>query len=140
MHTTNVVTDKSWYIEKGDVVAFTRPESEAVQYMDILGPDCEIKQNLQVKPRNWIPKSANITPIEVNETFTCIENTVNGEDSLLTLIDLHTRRKNTNKNSGNSLKSLKTDMKEEDIADSVVDVKTDNTPKQHENEENSHES
>ena len=136
MHITNVRTDKSWYIKKGDVVAFTRPESEAVQYMDVLGPDCEIKQNLQVKPRNWIPKSVNITPIEVNETFTCIKNTVNGEDSLLTLIDLHTRRKTTKENSRNLLKSRKTDVKGEDIADSVVDVKTDNTLKQRENEEN----
>ena len=64
MHITNVGTDKSWYIKKGDVVAFARPKLDAVQYMDILGPECEIKQNLQVKPRNLIPKSANIAPIE----------------------------------------------------------------------------
>ena len=52
MHITNVGTDKSWYIKKADVVAFTRPESDAVQYMDILGPEHEIKQNIQVKPIN----------------------------------------------------------------------------------------
>ena len=115
MHITNVGTDKSWYIKKGDVVAFTRPESDVVQYMDVLGPEHEIKQNLQVKPRNWIPKSANITPIEVNETFTCMENTINGEDSLLNLIDLHTRRKTIKENSGNSLKLCKTDAKEEEL-------------------------
>ena len=140
MHITNVRTDKAWYIKKGDVVAFAQPESDAVQYMDVLGPECEIKQNLQVKPRNWIPKSANITPIEINETFTCMENTINGEDSLLTSIDLHTRRKIVNDNSENSLKLCKTDAKEEEITESVADVKTDSTPKQHENDENSRES
>ena len=141
MHITNVGTDKSWYIKKGDVVAFAQPESDAVQYMDVLGPEHEIKQNLQVKPRNWIPKSANITPIEVNETFTRMENTNNGEDSLLTLIDLHTRRKTIKDNSENLLKLHKTDAKEEEIAESVADVKlklkTENTLKQCENKENS---
>ena len=34
MHITNVGTDKSWYIKKGDVVAFARPKSDTVQYMD----------------------------------------------------------------------------------------------------------
>ena len=48
--------------------------------MDVLGPKHEIKQNLQVKPRNWIPKSANVMLIEVNKTFTRIENMINGED------------------------------------------------------------
>ena len=110
MHITNVGTDKSWYIKKGDVVSFAQPESDSVQYMDVLGPEREIKQNLQVRPRNWIPKSANIAPIEVNETFTCMENTINGENNLLTLIDLHTRRKTIEENSKNSLKSCKTDM------------------------------
>ena len=52
MHITNVGADKSWYIKKGDIVAFARPESEAVQYLDVLGPECEIKQNIQVRPRN----------------------------------------------------------------------------------------
>ena len=61
--------------------------------MDVLGTEHEIKQNLQVRPRNWIPKSANIALIEINETFTHMENTVNGEENFLTLIDLHTRRK-----------------------------------------------
>ena len=93
MHIMNVGTDKSWYIKKGDVVAFAQPKSDSVQYMDILGPERKIKQNLQGRPRNWIPKSANIAPIEVNKTFTCMEKTVNGEENLLTLIDLHTRRK-----------------------------------------------
>ena len=83
--------------------------------MDVLGPEREIKQNLQVRPRNWIPKSANIAPIEVNETFTCMENTINGEDNLLTLIDLHTRRKMIEENSKNSLKSCKTDMEEGEV-------------------------
>ena len=140
MHITNVGTGKLWYIKKGDVVAFARPESDTVQYMDVLGPEHEIKQLLQVKPRNWIPKSVNITPIEVNETFTCMENTVNGEDSLLTLIDLHTRRKTIKENSENLLKSRKTDVKEEEIAETVADAKTESTPKQCENEENSRES
>ena len=52
MHITNVGADKLWYIKKGDIVAFVRPESEAVQYLDILRPEWEIKQNLQVRPRN----------------------------------------------------------------------------------------
>ena len=52
MHITNVGADKSWYIKKGDIVAFASPESKTVQYMDVLGPECEIKQNLQVRPRN----------------------------------------------------------------------------------------
>ena len=108
--------------------------------MDVLGPECEIKQNLQVKPRNWIPKSMNITPIEVNKTFTRMENTINGEDSLLTLIDLHTRRKNVKENSENSLKSHTMNPKGEEVAESVVDVKIDSIPKQGENEENSCES
>ena len=73
MHITNVGADKSWYIKKGDVVAFAQSESETVRYMDVLGPEREIKQNLQVKPRNWIPKSANVPPIEIHETFTNIE-------------------------------------------------------------------
>ena len=34
MHITNVGADKSWYIKKGDVVGFARPELETVQYMD----------------------------------------------------------------------------------------------------------
>ena len=133
-------TDKAWYIKKGDVVAFARPESDAVQYMDVLGPECEIKQNLQVKPRNWIPKSANIMPIEVNENFTRIENTINGEDRLLTLIDLHTKRKTVKENSRNSLKLLKTDVEEEEVTEPVANVRTENTLNQHENKENSRES
>ena len=108
--------------------------------MDVLGPEHEIKQNLQVKPRNFISKSANITPIEVNKTFTRMENTINGEDSLLTLIDLHTRRKNVKENSENSLKLHTTNVKGEEVAESVTEVKIDSTPKQCENEENSRES
>ena len=69
MHITNVGMDKSWYIKKGDVVAFARSELETVQYMDVLGLELEIKQNLQVKPRNWIPKSANVPTIEIHENI-----------------------------------------------------------------------
>ena len=108
--------------------------------MDIWGPEHETKQNLQVRPRNWLPKSANIAPIEVSETFTHIENTINGEDSLLTLIDLHTRRKKIEENSKNLLKSHKTDVEEEEVTGSVADVRTESTSIQHENEENLHES
>ena len=140
MHITNVGTDKSWYIKKGDVVAFARPESDSVQYMDVLGPEHEIKQNLQVRPRNWIPKSVNIAPIEVSKTFTCKENTINGEDSSLTLIDLHTRRKKIEENSKNSLKLHKTDAEEEEVTGPGVYVKTESTLNQHKNEENSRES
>ena len=140
MHIMNVGTDKSWYIKKGDVVAFAQPESDSVQYMDVLEPECEIKQNLQVRPRNWIPKSANIALKEVNETFTHMENTINGEDSLLTLIDLHTRRKKIEENSKNSLKLHKTDAEEEEVTGPGFYVKTESTLKQREKEENSHES
>ena len=111
--------------------------------MDVLGPEHETKQHLQVKPRNWIPKSANIMPIEVNETFTHMENTINGKDSLLTLIDLHTRRKAIKENSENSLKSCKTDVKEGEIAESMASAKlkfkTESALKQCENKENLHE-
>ena len=108
--------------------------------MDVLGPECEIKQNFQVRPRNWIPKSANIAPIEINKTFTHMENTVNGEDNLLTLIDLHTGGKKTEENSENSLKSHKTDVEGEQVTGSGSYVKTESTLNQHENEEKSHES
>ena len=136
MHIMNVRTDKAWYIKKGDVVAFAPPESGAVQYMDVLGPKHEIKQNLQVRPRNCIPNSANIAPIEVSETFIRMENTINGEDNLLTLIDLHTRRKKVEANSENLLKSCKNDVEEEEITGSVADVRTESTSNQYENEEN----
>ena len=52
IHITNVGADKSWYIKKGDIVAFAQSESEVVLHMDVLGLEPEIKQNLQVKPRN----------------------------------------------------------------------------------------
>ena len=104
--------------------------------MDVLGPEHDIKQHLQVKPRNWIPKSTNVIPIEVNKTFTCMENTVNGEDSLLTLIDWHTRRKTIKGNSENSLQSCRNESKEEGTAESVTNAKTESTLKQCENEEN----
>ena len=136
MHIMNVGTDQLWYIKKGDVVAFAQLKSDSVQYMDILGPEREIKQNLQVRPRNWIPKSANIALIEVNKTFTRMENTINGEDSLLTLIDLHTRRKKAEENSKNSLNSCKTDAEEEEVTGPGVNVKTESMLNQHENEEN----
>ena len=110
MHITNVGADKSWYIKKGDVVAFARFESEMVQYMDVLGPEHEIKQHLQVKPRNWISKSANVPPIEIHETFANIEDTINSEHGLLNLIDLHTKRKSAEENSENSFKPCKTDV------------------------------
>ena len=64
-----------------------------------------------------------------------MENTINGEDSLLTLIDLQTRRKKVEENSKNSLKSCKTDV-EEEVTGSGADVKTENTSNQQENEEN----
>ena len=108
--------------------------------MDVLGPEHEIKQNLQVRPRKWIPKSANIALIEVNETFTCMENTINGEDNLLTLIDLHTRRKTIEENSKNSLKLCKIDTEEEEVTRPGSYVETESMLNQHENEENSHES
>ena len=108
--------------------------------MVVLGPEHEIRQHLQVKPRNSKTKSVNITPNEVNKTFTCMENTVNGEDSLLTLIDLQTRRKTIKENSGNLLKLCRNESKEEGTAESVTNAKTESTPKQCENEKNSRES
>ena len=140
MHITNGGTDKSWYIKKRDVVAFAQPKSDSVQYMDVLGPEHEIKQNLQVRPRNSIPKSAKIALIEVNKTFTHMENTINGEDSLLALIDLHTRRKKIEENSENLLKSCKTDAEEEAVIGPGSYVKAESMLNQHENEENSCES
>ena len=116
MHITNVGADKSWYIKKGDIVAFARPESETVQYMDILGPECEIKQNLQVRPRNWISKSTSVSPIEVQETFINIEDTIKGEHNLLNLVNLQTKRKTVEENNENSLESLKTDVEQKEIA------------------------
>ena len=76
MHIKNVGTQKLWYIKKGDIVAFAQPEADTVQYMDVLEPEHEIMQHLQVRPRNWIPKTSNVTPIEVSETFTQKGNTV----------------------------------------------------------------
>ena len=108
--------------------------------MDVLGPEHEIKQNLQVRPRNWIPKSVNISLIEVSETFTRMENTINSEDSLLTLIDLHTRRKKIEENSENSLESHRTDVEEKEVTGPGAYVKTESMMNQHENEEKSHES
>ena len=113
MHITNVGADKSWNIKKGDIVAFARSESEMVQYMDVLGPEREIKQNLQVKPRNWISKSANVLPIEVHKTFANIEDMINGDNRLLNLIDLHMKRKIAEENSKNSLKLHKINVEEE---------------------------
>ena len=116
MHITNVGADKSWYIKKGDIVVFARPESEAVQYMDVLGPECEIKQSLQVRPRNWISKSASVPPIEVQETFINIEDTIKGERNLLNLVNLQSKRKTVEENKQNSLKSLKTNVEQKEIA------------------------
>ena len=140
MHITNVGADKSWYIKKGDVVAFARSESETVQYMDVLGLEREIKQNLEVKPRNWIPKSANVPPIEIHKTFANIEDTINGEHRLLNLIDLHTKRKNAEENTENSLKLRKTYVEEEELTGQIAKVLTEGTANQHEKEENSRES
>ena len=137
MHITNVGADKSWYIKKGDIVAFARSESEMVQYMDVLGPEREIKQNLQMKPRNWISKSANIPPIEIHETFANIEDTINSEHRLLNLIDLHTKRKTVEENSENSLKPCKTDVEEEKLTGQVAKVLTEGMANQLEKEENS---
>ena len=108
--------------------------------MNILGPECKIEQSLQVRPRNWIPKSANTAPIEVHKTFTHMENTINGEDNLLTLIDLHTRRKTVEENSENSLKSCIMSPKGEESTESVTYDKVDNTSNEGKNEENSHDS
>ena len=63
MHITNIGTEKSWYIKKGDVVAFARPKSDTVQYMVVLGP----KHKIKVRRRNWIPRTTNVTPIDLSE-------------------------------------------------------------------------
>ena len=130
MHITNVGADKPWYIKKGDVVAFALSESETVQYMDVLGLEREIKQNLQVKPRNWIYKSANVPPIEIHETFANIKDTINGEHRQLNLIDLHTKRKSVEENSKNSLKPRKTDVEEEELTGQIAEVLTEGTANQ----------
>ena len=92
--------------------------------MDVLGPEHEIKQNLQVKPRNWISKSANVQSIEIHETFANIEDTINGEYRLLNLIDLHTKRKTAEENSENSPKPHKTDVEEEELTGQIAEVLT----------------
>ena len=108
--------------------------------MDFLGPEHEIKQNLQMKPRNWIPKSANVPPIEIHETFTNIEDTINGEHRLLNLIDLHTKRKSTEENSKNSPKPCKSNVEEEEITGQIAEIFTESTANPYEKEENSCES
>ena len=108
--------------------------------MDVLGLELERKQNLQVKPRNWISKSANVPPIEIHKTFTNIEDTINGEHSLLNLIDLHTKRKCVEENSENSLKPCKTDVEEEELTGQIAEVLTEGTANQCKKEENSRES
>ena len=125
MHITNVGIEKSWYIKKGDVVAFAWPESDTVQYMDVLGPEHEIKQHLQVRPRNWIPKTSTVTPIEMNKIFTWIGSTVDGEDNLLTLIDLHMKRKVVNENSRNSLKLHENEERSGEATEILMDIKSD---------------
>ena len=105
--------------------------------MDVLGLEHEIKQNLQVKPKNWISKSANIPPIEIHKTFTNIEDTINGEHRLLNLIDLHTKRKTAEENSENSLKLHNTDVEEEGLTGQIAEVLTKGTANQCEKEENS---
>ena len=69
-----------------------------------------------------------------------MENTVNGANILLTLIDLHTRRKKIEENSKNSLKSRKTDVEGEAVTGPGSYVKVGSMLNQHENEENSRES
>ena len=64
-----------------------------------------------------------------------MEKTINGEDSLLTLIDLHTRRKKIEENSENSLKSCKTKAEKEEVTGSVANIRTESTSNQHENED-----
>ena len=144
MHITNVGTEKSCYIKKGDVVAFAQPKSDTVQYMDVLGPKHEIKQHLEVRPRNWIPKTSNVTLIEVNKTFTHIGNTVDGKDNLLTLIDLHMKRKVINENSENLLKSRENEERSREVTESLIDIKSDferkEVQKHSDNKENLHES
>ena len=108
--------------------------------MDMLGPECEIKQSLQVTPRNWIPKSAKTVLIEVQETFTCMESMIDGEDSLIGLIDLCTRRKNLEENSENSLESHITSPKKKTFPHLETYDKADEISKESENEGNSHES
>ena len=139
MHITNVGADKSWHIKKGDIVVFARPESEAVQYMDVLGPECEIKQSLQVRPRNWISKSTFIPPIEVQETFINIEDTIKGEHNLLNLVNLQTKRKTVEENNDNSLKSLKTNVENKETRQ-CGEVSENYVANRCKNEENSHES
>ena len=137
MHITNVGADKLLYIKKGDIVAFAHPESETVQYMDVLGPECEIKQNLQVRPMNWISKSASVSPIEVQETFISIEDTIKGEVNLLNLVNLQTKRKTVEENNENSLKSLKTDVEQKEITRQYGEVSENYMTNRRENEENS---
>ena len=140
MHITNVGADKLWHIKKGDIVAFACPESEAVQYMDVLGPECEIKQSLQVRPRNWISKSASVPPIEVQETFINIEDTIKGEHNLLNLVNLQTKRKTVEENNENSLKSLKTNVVKKETTRQYGEVSENYMANQCEIEENSRES
>ena len=108
--------------------------------MDALGPEREIKQNLQGKPRNWISKSANIPPMETHKTFANIEDTINGEHRLLNLIDLHTKRKTGEENSENLLKLCKTNVEEEELTGQITKVLTEGTANQCEKEENLRES
>ena len=72
-----------------------------------------------------------------------MESTVESEDSLLTMIDLHTRRKTINENSENLLELRKTDVKDRQVLESMTSVKSsfkkENTHKQGKNEENLHE-
>ena len=140
MHITNVGADKSWYIKKGDIVAFAHPESETVQYMEVLGPECEIKQSLQVIPRNWISKSVSVSPIEVQETFINIEDTIKGEHNLLNLVNLQTKRKTVEEYNENSLKSLKTNVEQKEIVRQCGEVSENYVANRRENEENSRES
>ena len=86
-------------------------------------------------PRNWIPKSANTAPIEIQETLTHMENMVDGKDSLISLIDLRTRRKNLDVNSENSLKSRITNSEEKAFTHLKTRDKMEEISKESENQE-----
>ena len=72
MHVTNISGDKWCHIRKGDIVGFAHPDKQEVQYISVLAPDEKIKQ-LQVKPRNWIPRNKQVTPLEIEENFSNID-------------------------------------------------------------------
>ena len=96
MHITNVSENKWCHVKKGDIVGFTKPESEEVQYIRALWPNTEIKQQLQVKPRNWIPKNPKVAPIELTEAIADIDNAIHDGDNMILWMDLHVVNKRLN--------------------------------------------